>query len=91
MLRNLLPDPVFVSAIPDLIGQDTTPPAVMENLREKGVSFDDFHIADLCPERNRNSPLGKVQLVRKLRKALRRANARCYAMVSACLERELGS
>ena len=48
-------------------------------MEKKGVDHEDFVMDDLCPT---GENLTKVEIIKGLRDARKRANARCYAFVS---------
>ena len=50
-----------------------------EELERKGVDHEDFVMDDLCPT---GGDLTKVEIIKGLKAARKRANARCYAFVS---------
>ena len=78
MFTNLTAEPEFITAIPDLLDQDP-PESLREELEAKGVEREAFVMDDLCPSGN----LTKAEIIKGLKGAFKRANARCYAYVSA--------
>ena len=78
MFANLTSEPDFITAIPDLLDQDP-PESLREELEAKGVEHEAFVMDDLCPSGN----LTKAEIIKGLKGAFKRANARCYAFVSA--------
>ena len=71
-------EPDFITAIPDLLDQDP-PESLREELEARGVEREAFVMDDLCPAGN----LTKAEKIKGLKGAFKRANARCYAFVSA--------
>ena len=51
-----------------------------KELEEKGVEHEAFIMEDLCPATTGN--LTRAERMMALKKAMKRANARCYAFVS---------
>ena len=70
-------EPDFITAIPDILDQDP-PESLREELEAKGVEHEAFVMDDLCPAGN----LTKAEIIKGLKGAFKRANARCYAFVS---------
>ena len=79
MFKNLTDLPLKVlDIIPDLIAQNPDP-AIKAELLEKEISFEVFEIEDVCP----TPGLSGGDRLKQINKAKKRANARCYAYVSA--------
>ena len=77
-------EPDFITAIPDILDQDP-PESLREELEAKGVEHEAFVMDDLCPAGN----LTKAEIIKGLKGAFKRANARCYAFVSALISYRL--
>lgn len=78
MFKNLTDLPIKVlDIIPDIIAHDPEPEIEAE-LAEKEITFDAFEIEDVCPA----SDVTGGERFKKIKKAKKRSNARCYAFLS---------